>query len=97
MVLVLLPQAMMRSWNNILWTCGGKGKCFSTCNCCGQLMWHVQCWWVEERCKSINEPKCGNLKCVHYYVNNTKVVQNVNEFYIGGVQQVSGVNGADHC
>jgi hypothetical protein len=55
---------------------------------------------VDELKKGANQsmnPKCGNLKCVRYYASNTKVVQNVNQFHIGGVQQVGGVNGADHC
>jgi hypothetical protein len=31
MVLIVLPQVMMKSWNNYLWTCIGKGNVFFGC------------------------------------------------------------------
>ncbi len=33
----------------------------------------------------------------NYYVGNAKVVQNANQFHIGGVLKVGNINGAHHC
>ncbi len=52
--------------------------------------------WKRPGCKLVSGPECGSSTCVCYYVGNSKLVQNANQFHIDRVCQVSGTSGAHH-